>query len=275
MAKFSDAHTKEYYESFSDVYAAFGSHQIHAGFFDREKTLEQASEDMNAFLAELADLPAGASVLDVGCGRGGTDRFLMRERSARVVGIDLSARQLTEAKKSADDEGLAEHLTYLEASMTAIPLEGESMDCVWLQEALMHCHDKAQAVREFSRVLKPSGVVVLQEKILGRPQARAEVMEVYGQRLKLNELYTAEQYRRMFHEHDFSLGRNEDLSSHLLCTYSAILEHLRSHRENVRGMVAKKYWPSLDRDFDLSKTLRLVEEGKLGCVAMVFTKRAA
>src|SRR3989338_5841987 len=102
MPAFTDQETSDYYNSYGDVYAAIWGEQMHTGYFDVDKPLDQACRDMNVFLADGAGVAPGMTVLSVGCGRGGSDRFLASAKGVRVIGIDVSAKQLDEARRAAE-----------------------------------------------------------------------------------------------------------------------------------------------------------------------------
>ena len=60
-----------------------------------------------AAMNELGDLHE-ATVLDVGCGTGSTSLALARRGAAQVIGVDLSGRMITEARRTAADAGMGE-----------------------------------------------------------------------------------------------------------------------------------------------------------------------
>jgi SAM-dependent methyltransferase len=57
------------------------------------------------FLIELLDLPAGSSILDMGCGTG-RHAILLAQHGYRVTGVDLSSGMLQEARKAAQEAGV-------------------------------------------------------------------------------------------------------------------------------------------------------------------------
>ena len=55
----------------------------------------------------------GTSVLDIGCGVGALHLTLLKEGADRSVGIDMSEGMLREAKRFAEDSGVAAHTHYV------------------------------------------------------------------------------------------------------------------------------------------------------------------
>lgn len=109
---------------------------------------------------------AGARIADVGCGDGSLARFMTRE-GARVTGIEPAERRLARARAAepAGDEdyrrGVAEDL----------PFEDGSLDAVVFFNALHHVpvERQAKALEEAARVLKPGGLVYVQEPLAAGP----------------------------------------------------------------------------------------------------------
>lgn len=103
-------------------------------------------------------LPAGpARVLDAGCGTGG---FIRAVRAAHphwtLTGVDVSPLACGLARERTGVE-------IVEASITALPFADGSVDAVTTGDVLYHLEEPAAALREFARVLRPGGVVVVNE----------------------------------------------------------------------------------------------------------------
>ena len=102
-----------------------------------------------------------SAVLDVGCGTGALLRDAgERFRAARLVGIDPSARMIAMA-----DAGGAE---LVQAAAEHLPFPDRTFDLVVSTLSLHHWRDRAAAVREIARVLRPGGAIVLADRWLAR-----------------------------------------------------------------------------------------------------------
>ncbi|HIC96102.1 TPA: methyltransferase domain-containing protein, partial [Candidatus Bipolaricaulota bacterium] len=72
---------------------------------------------------------------------------------AEVYGLDLSAEMLEQAKQK---EG-AQAIRWILGDAQALPFPNRSFDCTFICLALHHIEDKARAIEEMYRVLKPGG----------------------------------------------------------------------------------------------------------------------
>ncbi|MBO9648859.1 MAG: class I SAM-dependent methyltransferase [Variovorax sp.] len=70
------------------------------------ESLEEAQANKLARIVELLDLPADASVLEIGCGWGALAIALARDRRAHVTGLTLSTEQLAHARLRATKDGV-------------------------------------------------------------------------------------------------------------------------------------------------------------------------
>lgn len=106
----------------------------------------------------LDKLPPGTTVLDVGCGIGGSSRILARDYGFAVTAITISPQQVQRAQQLTSQEL---DLQFLVDDAMALSFPDGSFDVVWSIEAGPHMPDKAIFARELMRVLKPGGVLVL------------------------------------------------------------------------------------------------------------------
>ncbi|WP_448380793.1 methyltransferase domain-containing protein [Gloeomargarita sp.] len=136
-------------------------HLGHYGFPPRRKDFRQAKVDLVHEMVRwggLDRLPPGTTVLDVGCGIGGSSRILARDYGFHVTGITISPRQVERAR-ALTPPGLP--VQFQVGDALALPFPDGSFDVVWSIEAGPHMPDKAQFARELLRVLKPGGILVV------------------------------------------------------------------------------------------------------------------
>jgi MPBQ/MSBQ methyltransferase len=100
-------------------------------------------------------------VLDVGCGIGGTSRFLAVHRpNWTVTGISISPEQVKRASALAIKQNVF-NVDFRCCDAMSMPFPDSSFDVVWSCESAEHMPDKAAFIKECLRVLKPGGRFVL------------------------------------------------------------------------------------------------------------------
>ena len=111
-----------------------------------------------------AGLKPGMQVADFGCGVGAVTRMLaeMVGPSGQVIGIDANARQLEQARKFCWRGGFA-NVSFLEADACATGLPRASLDLVYCRFLLLHLPDPAACLGEMRDLLKPGGVLVVED----------------------------------------------------------------------------------------------------------------
>ncbi|EKV01559.1 methylase involved in ubiquinone/menaquinone biosynthesis [Leptolyngbya sp. PCC 7375] len=141
----------------------WGEH-IHLGHYGspaRSKDFLKAKAD---FVHEMVAwggldrLAPGTTLLDVGCGIGGSSRILAKEYQFDVTGVTISPQQVMRAQQLTP-AGVTAQFKIDDAMALSFP--DASFDVVWSVEAGPHMPDKAMFARELMRVLKPGGILVL------------------------------------------------------------------------------------------------------------------
>ena len=168
-----------------------GEH-IHHGYWPTEESQatdskEKAQTNLIQLLLDISKLPPNSTVLDVGCGIGGTSRYLATKYGCTVTGITISSKQVEIANRLTKAAAEAESTTDTEKAATPdadgfvrlglgkvrfIELDAEKMaeffvgqegtfDAVWISEALSHFPNKALFFENAQKVLKSEGKLVL------------------------------------------------------------------------------------------------------------------
>jgi sarcosine/dimethylglycine N-methyltransferase len=120
-------------------------------------------------LARLAQLQPGLRVLDVGGGLGGPARTLAAQYGCRVTVIDLTESYVRAATALTARLGLADRVTHRVGDALALDVDGP-FDVVWTQNSGMNIPDKERLYAGFARVLRPGGLLALQEPMAGPVQ---------------------------------------------------------------------------------------------------------
>jgi ubiquinone/menaquinone biosynthesis C-methylase UbiE len=107
--------------------------------------------------AARAGIRPGMQVLDLGSGLGGSSRYLAAVCDCRVSAIDLTPEFVEVARILTARCGLADRITYRQASALALPFEDASFDHVWCHNATMNIADRVTLAREVARVLRHRG----------------------------------------------------------------------------------------------------------------------
>lgn len=97
-------------------------------------------------------VPAGALVVDAGCGAGGS--YIALGRHWHVLGLDMSPTALSLCRR----RGMQ---MLVGGDVTAMPLADDIADAVVSCDVLEHIHDDTAALRELRRIVKPGGLLVL------------------------------------------------------------------------------------------------------------------
>lgn len=189
-----------------------GEHIHHGYFLEPTDTKEKAQVQLIELLLERSALPVGSTVLDVGCGVGGTSRHLAQHHGCKVTGVTISGRQVEIARKltlevSAEKElwntpatpgVLDESVKLGDGSVRFLELDAEKMgdffttdpnvlkfDCVWISEAMSHLPNKELFFRNAHLLLNPGGKLVVADwfkaEDLTEEQMKADISPIEGQ----------------------------------------------------------------------------------------------
>ncbi len=121
-------------------------------------------------LARRAGLRPDMRVLDVGGGLGGPARTLAVEFGCRVTTIDLTEAYVRVAEMLTDRLGVADRVAHHVANALELPFDDASFDVVWTQNSGMNIADKPRLYGGLHRVLRPGGLLAMQEPMAGPAQ---------------------------------------------------------------------------------------------------------
>lgn len=108
-------------------------------------------------ICQRMGLRNGVKVLDIGCGLGGTARFMAAHHGAEVDGVDLTPEFVEVGNALTQEVGLSGKVRLLRASALNLPYEDGSFDRATMFHVGMNIENKPALFAEVSRVLKPGG----------------------------------------------------------------------------------------------------------------------
>jgi ubiquinone/menaquinone biosynthesis C-methylase UbiE len=149
--------TRDYWSTYQPGFRFARSSVGTKAFFDE---VDQYRYSLEPHIPDVVrfDRWSGRSVLEAGCGIG-TDGARLAGAGARYTGLDSSMKALSLARhRFALDELTG---TFVAGSVTCLPFPDQTFDLVFSHGIIHHVQDTEAAVREFHRVLKPGGTVLV------------------------------------------------------------------------------------------------------------------
>jgi len=159
-------------------------------------------------------------VLDLGCG-GGLDVFLAAKKvgaTGRVLGVDMTAKMIQLAKANAQKRDLP-NVEFHQADIEDMkPIQSNSIDCVISNCVLNLVPNKAKAMNEIFRVLKPGGRVVLSDIALKKALPQKLQQDVVAFTGCVAGAILIDEYKRLLIESGFQdvavVDKNSDLNAY-------------------------------------------------------------
>ncbi len=108
--------------------------------------------------ADQLGIGPDAHVLEVGSGSGGPAVYLAAARECRVTGVDINEHGVRNARALAEGRGLSQRVRFevVDAGQP-LPFPDGCFDAVVSNDAMCHIANRAAALREWHRVLRPGG----------------------------------------------------------------------------------------------------------------------
>ncbi|XP_047330772.1 probable tocopherol O-methyltransferase, chloroplastic isoform X2 [Impatiens glandulifera] len=161
----------DFYDESSGIWEDMWGEHMHHGFYEGSNgdTSDAYHRSAQIRMIEETLLFAGISddsankpkrIVDVGCGIGGSSRYLARKYGAQCQGITLSPVQAKRAQELAVAKGL-DQVTFQVADALEQPFPNGEFDLVWSMESGEHMPDKQKFVNELARVTAPGGKIII------------------------------------------------------------------------------------------------------------------
>ncbi|MFF0861367.1 methyltransferase domain-containing protein [Nonomuraea sp. NPDC003560] len=224
-----------FYDDVTDPYVEAWDGNLHMGYWETAAARPSIAEATDRLTGEVLDrlrTSPGDHVLDVGCGIGKPALRLAQERKVDVVGVSISEQQIEIAAASARAVPMPTQVTFRTADAMDLPFPDSSFDAVLSLEVLHHVADRAGALREIARVVRPGGSVVIADFALRAPvpEEHRELVDRFAAACNLVTLTEIDEYVAEFTGAGLELVEVTDVS-----------EHVRpSMRQHAEAMVAAR-----------------------------------
>lgn len=199
-----------------------------------------AMERLNEQVLAAGDLKDGQSILDAGCGFGGTLSVLAsRFPKARLVGVNIDPRQLANRVPS--------RAQFARADACKLPVADGSLDRVLAVECIFHFPSRASFLKEAARALKPGGLFALSDFVPwhgGRKGGgvgfiERQVGRGYGSQ---GRGWSEGSYAEMARAAGLEIVVDRDITRQTLPTYPILMRLLKSGA--MAGQKSRMLWPT-------------------------------
>ena len=131
-----------------------------------DESLSPRGPDLMYDLVRDLELAPGSSAADVGCGEGKQSLKLAELFDFSVTGVDPLPRHVEVANEQLDVRalripGLRERVRFQTGAAESLPFAAATGDLVWCKDVLVHVRALGDAYREFRRVLRDNGRVLV------------------------------------------------------------------------------------------------------------------
>ncbi|HYN86710.1 MAG TPA: methyltransferase domain-containing protein [Pyrinomonadaceae bacterium] len=153
----------ENYGDHHDGYLNFGLWE--GGITD----FQLAAENLVRRMGDLLGLDPQSRLLDVACGMGTQDVYLMRHFApASIDGLDVTWKHVEHGRRRAKEAGMDERIRFHHGTATEIPFPDASFSHLLSIEGTVHFDTRRKFLGEAFRVLEPGGVVGITDYSLKR-----------------------------------------------------------------------------------------------------------
>lgn len=247
---------------------------IHHGLWNDNESPRQAQQQLIEHLLHESGMPRGASVIDVGCGMGGSSIHMARHHDCHVTGITLSGMQRRWAGTTATLKGVGRRTKFLRQDAETADFADESFDYLWSVECTEHLFDKPAFFRRAARWLRPGGGVALCIWLAGdEPHSQEDVDQVKGvcDAFLCPSLGTTEDYTTWLRDAGLEVGSTCDLTPRIMQTWEICRQRVERFGFTKVARMAGRDAAQFTNNFDL--ILNAYRSGAMKYASIVAKKR--
>lgn len=198
------------------------THAFHFGFYEKGyRTHFEAILHMNDIAWGMLDFDGTRSqhVLDAGCGVGGTSMFLAKKYPlVTFTGISIVPSEIQIAEELAIRNKVVGNTRFLVNNFCATTFSDASFDGIIALESLNYARDTNAAIKEFYRLLRPGGRLVILDGFRSQNQFSPMMQKAYNHWLSgraIDDLMSINGCVKALTEQKFKQISPDDISSHI------------------------------------------------------------
>ncbi len=209
-----------YFDNHQIIYTLFWSRRaLHCGFwYEDTKSLAEAILNTDKFIVDVLAIDSNDTVLDAGCGVGGTSIYIAETTGAKVAGLTLSDVQLSIARRKASRSPAANQLNFSKQDYTDTIFKENTFSKVFGIESICYAHRKIDFLNEAYRLMIPGGRIAVVDLFLTEEKLTAEEMKIYTDTIEgcaVPNLSTIEQFRKSLEQAGFKSVAFYNMTDHI------------------------------------------------------------
>ena len=237
----------DYYDVYSkiylDIWGNYDNLSLHCGYYDNNDDTQSHDESilrMNKFIASQAQIKESDLILDAGCSVGGSSIWFTKNYGARIIGISLSEKEISLAKKFAKEKSV-KNVDFKVMDYHNTNFRSGAFDKILAIESVCYSSEKEKFLNECFRLLKTHGKIIIADYFTPDNSITHQELKAIE---RVNDDYSARLgSMKQFREYltDFVDVKILDLTNNVKKSYIEGLKKMEKTYQNSSSNELKKY----------------------------------
>ncbi|MGV7002174.1 SAM-dependent methyltransferase [Priestia megaterium] len=240
MYKEKAENTKEFYDGVGYTsWSTSSTDHYHVGVYESlNDTLEEAQKRVVNYISNKVNFPGeGNLLLDIGCGSGLAAIEISQKKSCKIIGINISEKQLQIGNSLVRKKSLEKNVKLLNMDAHSMFFKKEMFDGVYAIESIMHM-DRFKIFEQVHNVLKPSGAFTLCDWYIDKKLTGIE--KRFLETITLGNYIKKEEYIALYEKYGFKNIEIDDWSQKILPTYASWTTVTDEMKEQIPSQLLKE-----------------------------------